>query len=397
MVVSTLSTQPASVAARRHLLAVWNPVVGADAMEQHLRVLQDAARRYRHKKADADEVYVWWGKLRSVHRLQPLPHLDEILKIETETNRDDEGPETHLYLTDYASLYVAHLGEVRREPPARGDTQVPSFYRKLGKERGDAGLCDCWFKLWDVRRVVDNDTTEVAHELRKLANVRYGDRPVSLYGGMVELPLIVTETRPIRYFDSATRQSYAGDRFWVEFDAEQGGTGAMERELRENLFGLTAWRALGPTTRTFIASGERMFRGHVRDQMFDLGLVLLEYAKALEVRCNTLLRQTLVDAPPAVRYWNIDGQSRLVTERPLGLARLAEYLTDREVSDYLCRRLTNGGFFVRELPPVLDALAEARNKVAHQELVERDEVVRWRDLLCGVGCEGVLVRLARVH
>jgi hypothetical protein len=130
--------------------------------------------------------------------------------------------------------------------------------------------------------------------------------------------------------------------------------------------------------------------------MFDLGLVLLEYAKALEVRCNTLLRQALMDAPPVVRYWNIDGQSRLVAERPLGLARLAEYLTDREVSSYLCWRLTNGGFFVTELPPVLDDLADVRNKVAHQELVERDEVVRWRDLLCGVGCDGVLVRLARV-
>jgi hypothetical protein len=34
--------------------------------------------------------------------------------------------------------------------------------------------------------------------------------------------------------------------------------------------------------------------------------------------------------------------------------------------------------------------------VAHQELVERDEVVRWRELLCGAGCEGVLVRLAKV-
>jgi hypothetical protein len=103
-----------------------------------------------------------------------------------------------------------------------------------------------------------------------------------------------------------------------------------------------------------------------------------------------------MDAPPAVRYWNDDGQSRLVTERPLGLARLAEYLTDREVSAWLCRRLDNGGFLVTELPPVLDALAQARNKVAHQELVERDEVVRWRERLCGVGCEAVLVRLAGV-
>jgi hypothetical protein len=379
---------------------VWNPVLASDAMEQHIRVLQDAARKLRHGKLEEDEVYVWWGKLRSEHRTKPLPHLDDILSIEVEPCRDDPGEETHVYLTDFASLYVAHLGEVRREPPdGREDGRVPSFYRRLAKDRGlkgGAGLADCWFKLWDIRRLVADDTTEVAYELRKLRNTRYGDRDVSLYGGMVELPLIVTSARSERYFDPAVQASWTDGRFWVEFDAEQSGTGAIERDLRENLFGEDAWRALGPTVRTFIASGERMFREHLRDQMFDLGLALLEFGKALEVHCNTLLRQALVDAPPAVRYWNIDGRSRLVTERPLGLARLAEYLTDREVSDYLCRRLTNGGFFVRELPPVLDELAQARNKVAHQELVERDEVVRWRELLCGVGCEGVLVRLARV-
>ena len=44
-----------SAPVRRHLLAVWNPVLGADAMEQHLRVLQDAARRHRHGKLKADE------------------------------------------------------------------------------------------------------------------------------------------------------------------------------------------------------------------------------------------------------------------------------------------------------------------------------------------------------
>jgi hypothetical protein len=47
--VREVSTDPQGVSAvpapaRRHLLAVWNPVVGADAMEQHLRVPQDAAR-----------------------------------------------------------------------------------------------------------------------------------------------------------------------------------------------------------------------------------------------------------------------------------------------------------------------------------------------------------------
>jgi hypothetical protein len=64
---------------RRHLVAVWNPVFAPDAMEQHIRVLQDAARKYRHGKLAEEQVYVWWGKLRSEHRPRPLPHVDEIL------------------------------------------------------------------------------------------------------------------------------------------------------------------------------------------------------------------------------------------------------------------------------------------------------------------------------
>jgi hypothetical protein len=184
----------------------------------------------------------------------------------------------------------------------------------------------------------------------------------------------------------------------VEFDAEQSGTGAIERDLRENLFGEDAWRALGPTVRTFIASGERMFREHVRDQMFVLGLTLLEFGKALEVRCNNLLREALEGAPGAVRYLNINGESRDVTKGHLGLKEIARYLSERETAAYLCRRIKDGAHFLTvELPRILDDFANVRNQVAHKELVERDEVVRWRNWLCGVGRDGVLVRLAGVR
>jgi hypothetical protein len=154
----SIPTESTQSSARRHLVAVWNPVIASDAMEQHIRVLQDAARKYRHGKLAEEQVYVWWGKLRSEYRSRPLPHLDEILSLEVEPTRDDPGEETHIYLTDYASLYVAHLGGIRRDPPeARDDQRVPALYRKLAKERGlkgGAGLCDCWFKLWDIRRLV---------------------------------------------------------------------------------------------------------------------------------------------------------------------------------------------------------------------------------------------------
>ncbi len=66
----------------------------------------------------ADDCYVWWGKIRSPNRQQPLPHIPEILTLQTQIER---GEETHLYLTDYRSLYVAHLDEITADD-VLGDT-----------------------------------------------------------------------------------------------------------------------------------------------------------------------------------------------------------------------------------------------------------------------------------
>ena len=63
---------------------------------------------------------------------------------------------------------------------------VPAYYRHQSLR------CDCWFKLLDIRRLAQDDTLAVIAELKRLRNVHYNDRPVSLYGGMVDLPLVVT-------------------------------------------------------------------------------------------------------------------------------------------------------------------------------------------------------------
>src|SRR5215218_8335755 len=99
-----------------HLVTVWDPSRGDDAMQAHLQLLLDACRREDMMRGAGlpraqrgDDVYVWWGKIRSPNRQQPLAHLGEILAID-ETLR--AGAEIHLYLTDYRSLYVGHVGEV---------------------------------------------------------------------------------------------------------------------------------------------------------------------------------------------------------------------------------------------------------------------------------------------
>ena len=68
--------------------------------------------------------------MRSANRQKPLPHLKEILAIDDVLASDDaEEPELHLYLTDYRSLYVAHLGAIKAEDMSDDEGHVPDYYR----------------------------------------------------------------------------------------------------------------------------------------------------------------------------------------------------------------------------------------------------------------------------
>lgn len=380
----------------RHLVAVWNPSYERDAMEEHIALLLRAAREYRAGARDEDDVYVWWGKVRSANRQQPLPHLAEILAFDEALSaqaEDDDEREMHLYLTDYRSLYVAHLAGVTSADVSDEVEHVPEYYRAKSL------ACDCWFQLWDIRRVVLDDTPAVVEELKKLRNTRYHDRPVSLYGGMVDLPLIVTRADGARYFDEETRDLLTGGRHWVEFDAERAGVGGMQRELRENRFGSTAWTALDPAARAFIATAESLYRVHRDDAAFDFSAVIVDLAKALEVQCNHLLRVALAGAPSAVRMVNLDGTSiDLSSATSLGLRALARAIgDDRERGEWLRRRLRHGDWFVDNLPPVLDDLVPLRNAGAHSLPLPRDAVAEYRNELVGVGHKGVLLDLAQVR
>jgi len=225
-----------------HLVGVWNPAYSADAMSATVALLLARARAFRDKKIPEEDVYVWWGKVKSSNRQQPLPHLEDILAMDLALSSDEGAEcEVHFYLTDYRSLYVGHVAEVTSDDvsdDADESDHVPSYYRDLGL------VCDAWFKLFDIRRVVSDDTVGVVEELRRLRNTRYNDRPVSIYGGMVELPLLVTRDDGARYFEADVREKLIEGRFWVEFDAEHSGVGEMERELRDNVVGDAGWNAL---------------------------------------------------------------------------------------------------------------------------------------------------------
>ena len=260
--------------------------------------------------------------------------------------------------------------------------------------------CDFWFKLGDMRRLVRDDLPAVAKELARLKNVHYNDRPVSLYGGMVDIPLVVSRTDDLQFFDPDERDAATDDRLWAEYDAERGQASAeMQRELRDNVLGEDAWSALELTVQSTVADAERAFRDHRGDLGYDFSAVILGFSKAIEIQCNAILRRGTASLPVATRSVNIEGTSRdLAKQRALGLGQLSRAIGgEKALADALTQGLSNGGWFTSQLPPMLEELRSVRNPGAHAERVGRDEATRWRNRILGIGSIGILVELAKVQ
>jgi hypothetical protein len=377
----------------RHLVAVWNPAY-ADAMDETIQLLLARAREHGDGKREADDVFVWWGKIKSTNRQKPLEHLKDILAIDGSLGPDDSEEEVHLYLTDYRSLYVGHVGEITADDVrAEDDGGVPSFYTKNNHH------CDCWFRLFDIRRLVADDTLGVIEELKKLSNTAYNDRPVSLYGGMVDLPLIVTRQDDAHFFGDDDRASLTDGQYWVEFDAQRSGVGQMERELRDNLLGESTWSALDPAARTFIATAETVFRSHRNDPAFDFSPIVIDLAKAFEVQANAVLRRALSSVAPKDRTCVVDGTSRDVARgHMIPLGQLARLLAEEEsLNKRLKASLVNGDWFTAQLPPILKDLSERRNPAAHSSRISAAQASEIRNRLLGIGSQGVIVELAKVR
>jgi hypothetical protein len=388
-------TEPSAVP--RHLLSVWNPSYADDAMDRHLEVLLRWAAREAQGEVDAADVYVWWAKLRSPNRDEPLAHKDDVLALQEQI---DAGVETHLYLTDYRSLYAGHLVEVTgREVPRKEPGELdhmPAYYRDRE--------VDVWFRLADIRRLIAGDGPATNEELRNLLNVRYHHRPVSIYGGMVDLPLVVERQDGATWF--ADSEDLTGGRRWVVRDSElRGETERLSAELRDNLLGQEIWEALHPTSRTFLTTGEAVFRSRRDDPGFDFSPTAVEYCKAIETELNAAIfpaiqpsmasrpaqeriiedRKGTIDLGRAVPRQTIGSIQHFLLNRPEMKRAVGDAFPDRDAA-----------WLTTTLPAELEPLLGLRNPAAHDERITRERIAAWRQKILGIGCEGLLVRIVRI-
>lgn len=381
----------------RHLMTVWNPSYGDDIMDQHIAVLLEQGEKLKSGEAAIGDVYTWWAKVRSPRRRESLPHLTDILALQEQI---DSGAETHLYLTDFQSLYVGWLDRLTEENILLDEGEkenIPSYYFN-GK-----WPIDFWLRLKDIRCIVQDDTLSTNDELRKLLNLRYEKNPVSIYGGILETPLIVQRKRPRSWF--AGRDELTNERLWAEFDSDiRGPTATVAKELRDNLFGRMLWSRLEPESQRFLAAGEAVFRTHKNDPSFDFSVPLVECCKTVETELNALLfppiREKLKDEPPAKRI--VPGNEKYEIDlggevRHQTLGSIHYLLKDSEFFKKAVRTAIGSGstWILEQLPDRLAGLKQIRNPGAHKRSFNLEEVDAHRNEILGIGCEGLIVEILR--
>ncbi|MDX1645491.1 MAG: hypothetical protein R3244_14150, partial [Thermoanaerobaculia bacterium] len=291
-------------------------------------------------------------------------------------------------------LTAISTGDLLEEWPDEID-HMPSYYR--GRE------ADFWFYLRDIRRLVDTDTPGVIAELKKLRNRRYFDKPVSLYGGIVDLPLLVTREEEVSWFGG--NEELTEGRLWAERDAVfKGETGRVAQDLRDNLFGPAIWEQLEPGSRTFLSTAEAVYRARREDPGFDFSAPAVEYAKAIETELNALLFEALHRAlsgkPPHEREVRADGRLLDLGGYPphqsLGTLKYLLDSKDAIVTTALRTVLKqDANWLLGTLPHRLAPIKKLRNPAAHGSSLTRSRLADMRAEILGIGQEGLLVRLAR--
>ena len=83
------------------------------------------------------------------------------------------------------------------------------------------------------------------------------------------------------------------------------------------------------------------------------------------------------------------------------LRRVIQNLVEDVLAEHTARRnlgrtLRDGRWLAESLGPVLADFARYRNPAAHEAVAGRADVIRWRQRILGIGCEGVLAKLAGV-
>jgi len=361
----------------KNLLMLYNPYYQKDVIEQHVDVL-----------LNSDTHKVALGKVRSKLRDYEHPFSEILNKVYDAVSEDNY---MQLFLTDYASMYVAKVEKVLASVP---EEMKPTYYKEKDLE------VENWFVISDIRRVVHSDFEQVRDSvLGNFTVPNFGNHHYAVYGNEYVYPLMVEQDEPLEYFaDVEDGFLYCTEMFKSQQSLD------IKQKLIDYRFGKVIFNAFHPNTQDALIASEMEFHENKDDPLYDFTSVVIKLSKAFEKEVYLFMRlffEKLMSYNCELENIRYTVQGRNFTlfdylsQKP-NLGTTIYLLKNSDIRKSIKEDIKNtrlAYFAAVTIPEIVGFLQPIRNESVHGESSSLAECMLLREKLIGIGENGVLCEL----
>jgi len=364
-----------------NLLILYNPYYQHDVIEQHINILL--------QQEVQTNATVAFGKIRS--KLRDYEHPFEEILQQIYASVDEDNP-LQLFLTDYASMYVAKVIKVL---PGVQDVNAPAYYKEKSLD------VENWFIISDIRKIVHGAFKQVRDQvLGNFTTPNFGGHHFAVYGSQYVYPLVIDMDEPINYFEEDSEF-----RFFTEiFKSEQRLE--IKQRLIDHRFGDDVFYSLHPNTQDALISAEIEFLSNKNDPLYDFTAVVIHLSKAFEKELYLFLRKLfiyLIDKEDKLKHINYTVQgieftlNDYRTHKPnIGTNRylLKNPTIKQAINDHI-NKYALKYFIFGSITQNITTIQPIRNEAAHGESTPYQICKNLRDMVVGIGQSGAICDFIR--
>jgi len=363
-----------------NILTLYNPYYQKDVIEQHIDVLLGCDSQVTAKVA--------FGKIRSKLRDYDHPFKEKLEEIYRSASTKEY---VQLFLTDYASVYVAKVIEVTE----RDCTDIaPSYYKEKNLD------VEKWFVISDIRQVVHNDFVRVRDGvLGNFTTPNFGNHHYAIYGNSYVYPLVVEMDEPVDYFEDEDDAF----RYFTEIFKSPKRL-EIKQALINYRFGADVFYAFHPNTQDALISAEIEYTENRDDPLYDFTSVIIKLSKSFEKELYLFLRKLFIylidkESELAQLAYTVQGLNFTLSDyryKKPNLGTNKYLLKHKAVRNSIQEHIDSFStkyFILSILPKAISVVQPVRNEAAHGESMGFDLCTHIRSQIVGIGESGVLCDL----
>lgn len=362
--------------AMNDLLILYNPYYQENVIELHLQVLKARGQ-------------VAFGKVRSKLRDKFTSQNNGFFEDCSNKLKSSNLGFLQLFLTDYASLYVAKVVGIEKEVISEF---VPDYYKQKNFS------IEAYFIITDLRELVRDDFALVRDKyLAHFSTPQFNNHTYALYGNTYTYPLLIKQKEEVNFFEDSQKHFlnlFKSDEFLHQ-----------KQILIDYVFGETYLYAMHPDSFDNLIYAELEFNENKDDKSYDFSAVILRYAKCFEQECYILIKkliQTLSQKDSEVLNLSFTQMGKATELKNLLTHKATlgayNYIIDNMLKAHIQRHCSEEFIsFTKRFSRQITFIQNIRNPVAHSQFASLKQAHRLRSRLIGVGMSSQLVQMIKTR